>query len=344
MYEPIPYHICAVAVYACILTIIILAIIYGLRTRAYVKRERVTALARGFSPLDVQRIFIGKTYPRRLTRALIVHWAQMGYIRVEYLSRYRVRLVCTKKPPVHSNNNAVFFDRGTYVRERDIFDALFVRQDTAIIVNILKPLIPKSKVKSINGRYASREDEGVYSSKHYKLKVATFILSFAPFVMCGVYMCITGSFVAIISPFMMMLGMFVFRFVREIPLWFRFIWSMMWVGLATGIMLSVFNGMFDPWCIAYASVAILILGSYILIQFVDHREKNNLADYSDLVNFRKFLLFSNKETLMEEKVDYYQVLPYLYAFNIKPLVKRKFSTDRLPDWFVSPNGERGRLL
>ena len=90
MYLPVPYHVAVVAVYACILTICILALVFGLRARVYVKREKVTALPRGFSPLDVQRIFIGKTYPRRLTRALIVHWAQQGYIRVTYIKGCRV--------------------------------------------------------------------------------------------------------------------------------------------------------------------------------------------------------------------------------------------------------------
>ena len=342
MYKPIPYHICAVAVYACILVLCILAVIYGLRARAYVKKEKVTALPRGFSPLDVQRVFIGKTYPRRLTRALIVHWAQMGYIRVEQLSRYTVRLVCLNKPPVHSDKDAAFFDRGTYVRERDIFNALFARQGEQIVVNIYKPLIPKEKVKNINNRYAVREDEGVYSAKHYRLKVASFIISFAPFVICGIYMCITGSVAGIIPPFMMMLGLFVFRFVREIPFAFRFIWSMMWVAGAAGVMIAFFNSIFDPWCMAYVSTAFLFVGSYILVQFIDHREKNNLADYSDLVNFRKFLLFSGRDKL--QGVDYYQVLPYLYAFNIKPFVKGKFNTQRLPDWYVCTDGKRGSLL
>lgn len=328
--------------YACILTILILAFVYGFRARANVKREKITALSRGFSPLDVQRIFIGKTYPRKLTRALIVHWAQLGYIRVTYVSRYRVKLTCRKMLPAHNDEEAVFFDRGTYVRERDVFNRLFKRQGAEITVSLNKPLITSYQAKSINNGYATREDEGVYSSKHYKLKVFTFILSLAPFFLCGLYMCITSSFAAIIFPFMMLLGMFVFRFVRQIPFWFRFIWSFMWVAPAVAFMIATFNEMFDPWGLAYASVGILFIGSFILIQFVDYREKNNLADYSDLVNFRKFLLFSGREKL--NGIDYYEVLPYLYAFNIKPFVKHKFNKDRLPEWFVSTDGKGGSLL
>ncbi|MDE6868508.1 MAG: DUF2207 domain-containing protein [Clostridia bacterium] len=342
MYKPIPYHIIAIAVYACILAVCILALVFGLRAKRYVKKEKITALPRGFSPLDVQRIFIGKTYPRRLTRALIVHWAQTGYIRVEYVGRYRVRLVCLKMMPVHNSEDAAFFDRGTYVRERDIFRRVFDRIGMSVTVNINRPLITKEQVKSINSSYAAREDEGVYSTAHYKLKVITFILSFAPFVLCGVYQCITSSFVGLIPIFMMMLGMFVFRFMRQIPFWFRFIWSAMWVVPAAALTLVSFNNIFDPWGLAYASIAFLIIGSYILVQFVDLREKINLADYSDLTNYRKFLLFSRKVDL--QTIDYYEALPYLYAFRIKGLVRRKFDCDTLPDWFVSPSGERGSLL
>lgn len=342
MYEPVLYNIAAVAVYACILVICILATVFGLRARAYVKREKVTELPRGFSPLDVQRIFIGKTYPRKLTRALLVHWAQMGYIRVTYVSANKVKVTCLRKPLTHSGKKAVFFDRGTYVRERDLFNELFKRQGFETIVNLNRPLISRSEVKRINDRYAVREDEGVYSSTHYKLKVLTFVLSLAPFFLCGIYLCVTGAYQAIVFPFMMFMGLFVFRFMREIPFLFRLVWSSGWVAPAVALMIVTFNGIFDPWGLAYASTAILFAGSYVLIQFVDYREKNNLADYSDLVNYKKYLLFSSKEKLRE--VNYFDVLPYLYSFKIKFLVKRKFNRDELPEWFVNVEGKRWNLL
>ena len=302
MYLPVPYHVAVVAVYACILTICILALVFGLRARVYVKREKVTALPRGFSPLDVQRIFIGKTYPRRLTRALIVHWAQQGYIRVTYIKGCRVKLTCRRIPPEHNGEKAVFFDRGTYVRERDLFKKVFKRQGAEITVNINRPLIRRKEAKAINDSYAVREDEGVYSSKHYKLKVLTFILSVAPFFICGIYLTAASAYPAIIFSF---------------------------------------NSVFDPWLLGYNAVGALFIGSFILVRFVDYREKNNLSEYSDLVNFKKYLLFSRAKNLKD--IDYYAVLPYLYAFNIKFLVKHKFEEKSLPSWFVC-EGKRGSLL
>lgn len=221
MYKPILYHIAGGGVYACLLVICILALFYGFRARRNVKKEKITSLSRGFSPLDIHRIFIGKTYPRRLTRALIVHWAQLGYIRVKYVGRFKVKLVCRRIPPVHNDEKAVFFDRGTYVRERDIFCTLFARSGAEITVNLNKPLITSALAKTVNESYAAREDEGVYSAKHYKLKVLTFVLSFTPIVICSVYHCITGAFTMIIPPFTILIGMFVLRFIKNAPFFFQ---------------------------------------------------------------------------------------------------------------------------
>lgn len=341
------YYIFAGLVYACILAILLLALIFGFRARRNVKHEKVTALASGFSPLDVQRIFIGKTYPKRLTRALIVHWAQMGYIRLKHIDRTHVRLILVKKPQTHASQHAIFFDRGTYVRERDLFNHVFPPKIREKTVNIYLPLFRWDITKKINSKYAVREDEGVYSPKHYALKIITFVLSILPFFLAGIYVsCVSpedgGTAIGFVTPLMMMLGMYVFRFMLEIPFSFRFVWGMAWVLGGIGMLAVCYETLSDPFFIFYASVAILFLGSIILIRFVDYREKNNLADYSDLINYRRHLLFSKKRDLLKE--DYYAVLPFLYAFNIKFLVKRKFNTAELPDWYESENGEWGALL
>ncbi|MDE6613569.1 MAG: DUF2207 domain-containing protein [Clostridia bacterium] len=338
------YYFFAGGVYACILAILLLALIYVRRERRNVKREKITCLPAGFSPLDVQRIFIGKTYPRRLTRALIVHWAQMGYISVKEIDRSHVQLTKLISMPKHRNEKAVFFDRGTYVREWKLFNKLFgtkrVKQ-----VNINLPLFSRQDVKEINKSFAVREDEGVYSQKHYTLKVITFALSVIPFFLSGIYICIaSNTFVGILLPFMMFLGMYVFRFMLEIPFWFRLIWSSGWVAPSIAVMLVTYfdKGINDFLGMAIASCVILFAGTFLLIRFVDYREKNNLADYSDLINYKRFLLFSSKEMLTT--TDYYAALPYVYAFGIKPFVKRKFNTETLPDWFISTNGKGGGLL
>lgn len=339
------YYIFAGLIYACILAILLLALIFGLRARRCVKHEEVTALARGFSPMDVQRIFIGKTYPRRLTRALIVHWAQMGYIRVKHIDKTHVRLIRVKRLPKHDDEKAIFFDRGTYVRERTLFNSLFFKQE--VVVNINRPMFKKNKVKSVNASYAVREDEGVYSAKHYTLKVITFALSILPFALAGIYLCFAPQdnglgIEGLICPFMMFLGMFAFRFIHEMPFAFRLVWSAGWVFPSVGLLIAAYLMVDDPLGICYAAIAILFIGSFLLIRFVDYREKNNLADYSNLVNYRKYFLLSKKKDLLKE--DYYAALPFLYAFNIKFLVKRKFNTAELPDWYLTEDGKRGWLL
>ncbi|MDE7082320.1 MAG: DUF2207 domain-containing protein [Clostridia bacterium] len=336
------YYVFAGLIYSCILAILLLALVFGLRAKTYVKREKITCLATGFSPLDVQRVFIGKTYPRRLTRALIVYWAQMGYIRVKHIDKIHVRLTLVKKPPTHSDKSAIFYDRGTYVRERELFNRLFGKEN-AVKVNINRAMFPRSVVKNVNSAYAVREDEGVYSSTHYALKVLTTALSVAPFFLASIYLCISlSSGVGTVFPFIMCMGLFFFRFVRDVPLFPRCAIGLSFGGGGVGLLIWWYTQISDPLGIGYTAVAILFIGSLLLIRFVDYREKNNLADYSDLVNYRKYLLFARKSELFT--LDYYAVLPYLYAFNIKPLVKRKFNTQQLPEWYISESGQRGKLL
>lgn len=342
MFKPVLYYVTAGAVYACIFIICILALIYGLRARANVKQEKITALPRGFSPMDVQRIFIGKSYPRRLTRALIVHWAQLGYVRVRAVNRFLVRLTCVKVPPDHRNGDAVFYDRGTYVRERDVFRTLMSKSGAEVTVNIYKPLITRTRAKNIYDRYATREDEGIYSAKHYTLKVITFILSLLPIFLCAVYLCFLGNYAVLLVSFFMLIGMFVFRFVTEIPFLFRLVWSFIWVSPAIALSITMFGEVRDPLGLAYAAVAAVFIGGFLLIRFVDYRERNNLSDYSDLINYKKFLLYARRKEL--EATDYYAALPYIYAFGIKPLVKRKFAKSGLPLWYSAENGKGGGLL
>jgi len=335
------YYVFAGLIYACILVIILLALIFGLRARTYVKKERVTSLARGFSPLDVQRIFSGITCPQRLTRALITHWAQAGYIRIKHIDKTHVRLIRVKRMPEHDDESAVFFDRGTYVRECDLFNRVFVKQEK--VININRSMFTRSEVKSINSSYAVREDEGVYSAAHYALKVVTCVLSFIPFILASVYWCIVqGDGSGVIFPFITCMGLFFVRFVRDVPLFPRIAVGVAFGGSGIGVLISYYQSISDPFGIVYTAVAILFIGSLFLIRFVDYREKNNLADYSDLVNFRKFLLSAKKSELAG--VDYYAVLPYLYAFHIKTFIKRKFNTGELPVWYLSEDGQRGKLL
>ena len=68
-FSPALYYAFVAAVCGIIAVIFAFVLIFGLRAKRNVKREKITRMPDGFSPLDVKRIFIGKTYPQRLTRA-----------------------------------------------------------------------------------------------------------------------------------------------------------------------------------------------------------------------------------------------------------------------------------
>ena len=331
------------AVCGCIAVMAALIAVFGRRARRNVKKESVTRLPNGFSPLDVKRIFIGKSYPRKLTRALLVYWAQRGYIMIEHVGRYTVKVHILEYPPEHDRSDALFFDRGTYVRERDLFLLLAKKSRGGKPVNILRPLFTKDDVKAINGKYAVREDEGVYSSKHYKLKIISLCLAVALMLLSAVWGCFFGQFVMLLCLGTALIGMFVLMFIREMPILFKAIWCGIWLGVSFGgyVNIAVAGWIYDPFYMTYISVCFMITGALFFIRFVDYRVKNNLAEYSDLVNYRKHLLFAPASEL--EKEDYWEALPFVYAFGIKMFCKRKFGERAVPEWYVT-DGERGALL
>ena len=335
----------AIIIYAMVATVLVLAVIFGRRARRNVKNERVTKMPNGFSPLDVQRIFIGKTYPRRLTAALITHWAQMGYIKVKYLSAYTVRIHKVKDMPTHANDKAVFFDRGTYVRERELFKEVMRKAAGGTPINIKLPLVSKIAATNINNQFAAREDEGVYSATHYSLKLLVFALSVLPLLLSAILLGIlTGMWIGLLMFATAMIGLIVLIFVRGMPIIFKAIWCGMWLGVSIGwsIAMWVSLDVNDYMGVIYVAVIMLFVGPIVLIRFVDYREKNNLADYSDLINYKKFLLRAGADELSGD--DYYAALPFLYAFNIKWLVGRRFKSLPPPKWYSEDPEKRGKLL
>ena len=339
------YNGFAAGIYGCVAVILILALIFGLRAKRNVKKEVVTKMPDGFSPLDVQRIFIGKTYPRRLTSALITHWAQMGYIKVKYLSKHTVRVTKIKDMPMHFDKDAVFFDRGTYVRERELFKAAMKKAAGGKPINIHAPLFKKETVTNISKEFAVREDEGVYSSTHYTLKLVTFALSILPLLLSAVLLgLLVGNYMTILLFFTALIGLIVLMFVKGMPIIFKAIWCGMWLGASVGGSLAMWigSGVNDYLGVIYVAVILLFVGPIVLIRFVDYREKNNLSDYSDLVNYRKFLLRAAADELSGD--DYYAALPFLHTFNIKWIVGRKFKGLPPPKWYTGDSENAGWLL
>ncbi len=336
------YYALAAATYLCIAVLIVMSVFFGRRARRNVKREKVTEMPKGFSPLDVQRIFIGKTFPSRLTRALLVHWAQLGYIKIIPVSKFKVKIRLIKQMPPHDSEEAVFYDRGTYVRECALFElATDKYRDKPI--NLFSPMFDSKEIKKWRGRFAAREDEGVYSEKHYRLKVAAIFLSVCPFVLMNIWLSVCSSSAHIITTIMGALGFFVLRFMSDIPLWFRILWCSMWLGAPIALLVVDGGKSFDPLYATYAACAIMLIGSFVLIRFCDYRAKNNLAEYSDLVNYRKFLLFAKRSEL--ENVDYYAALPFIYAYHVSFFVKRRFGKRKPPRWIKRiPDGDRSAIL
>ena len=191
--------------------------------------------------------------------------------------------------------------------------------------------------------FAVREDEGVYTAKHYKLKILTLVLSCTPFILSVVWDCVYfETAVPLIFLGTAAIGYFVLTFARTMPLFFKLLWCGLWLFASFGGLWALTEDVYDPAGMYYAGLAMIFAGTFVLLKFVDHRERINLDDYSDLINYRRYLLFTPKRELI--KTNYYPALPYIYAFRIKPLVRWKYGDKGLPEWYDCKDIERGPLI
>ena len=184
----------------------------------------------------------------------------------------------------------------------------------------------------------------MYSAKHYTLKIVTISLCIFAALLAQVYKVIAApeNFIGIVGVGFACIGLAVLMFVKEMPIVFKTIWCGGWLAGSTVAMCAGISWTHDPLGLSVTAIALLYVGPLFLVRFVDYREKNNLSDYSDLVNYRRFLLFAPAAEL--RSLDYYKVLPMLYAFRIKRLVAHKFGEQPLPDWYVNETGKKGVLL
>ncbi len=337
------YVIAAAISYGCILTVLVFDIVFGLRALFHVKRELVMSLPEGFSPLDYQRIIKGKTRPDQLTRALLVWWAQKGYIRIEGLTRNTVRVWKLKEMPPH--NEATFYDRGTYVRERKIFCEVFfgVALESGFKdIHVTAPLLRRKTAEEINKSFAIGENEGVFGAGHFILKIITQILCFVPYFLAVAWASYSTDDSGLYIGFSIfsVIGVLALKYVLDIPRVIRIPFFSIWGGLPyVGIVLQYLSTVNDPWCFGLAALLFYALGTFFFILFADYREKENLEEYSLLFNYRKFLFTVRKKAVAKE--DYYKILPFLYTINLGFLLKPKFRSEQLPDWY---SGEERSLL
>ncbi|MBD5636842.1 MAG: hypothetical protein HDP28_03335 [Clostridia bacterium] len=337
------YVIAAAISWGCIGTVLIFDIVFGFRALFHVKREYVTELPKGFSPLDYQRVMRAKTSPHRLTRALLVWWAQKGYIRIEGRGGSMVRVWKLKNMPSHEE--AEFYDRGTYVREREIFNYVFseVNLNTGFKdINLHKPLVGQKSGEAINKSFSIGENEGVFGTGHFLLKIITQVLCIVPYFLAIAWATYnTGNTAEYVGfSIFSVIGVLALKYLTPLPAAIRYPFFAIWGGAPYGALVSSYvQNVYDPWYFGYAALALYVVGTFILILFADYREKENLKEYSLLFNYRNHLFFMPKKAVDPE--DYYNVLPFLYTIRLAPVLKRKFRSEKLPDWY---QGKRGSLL
>ncbi len=337
------YVIAAAISWGCIGIVLIFDFVFGFRALFHVKREMITELPKGFSPLDYQRVMRGKTSPHRLTRALLVWWAQKGYIRIEGGTGSTVRVWKLKNMPPH--NKAEFYDRGTYVRECKIFNHVFsdVRLNTGFKdLSLNRPLVSRKSAAAINKSFSIGENEGVFGAGHFILKIVTQALCFVPYFLAVAWGTIDSSSEGLyigLSIFSV-IGVMALKYCTPIPAAIRYPFFSIWGGAPYfAIVTQYIREVNDPWYFGTAALVFYAVGTFILILFADYREKENLKEYSMLFNYRNYLFFLPKKAAMKE--SYYDILPFLYTIRLASVLKPKFRSEILPEWY---QGKKGALL
>ncbi len=336
------YVIAAAISYGCIATVLVFDVVFGFRALFHVKKDWIVSLPKGFSPLDYQRVIKGKTRPERLTRALLLWWAQNGYIRIAELNRTTVRVWKIKNMPAH--DKAEFYDRGTYVREREIFNHIFsgVKLNTGFKdVSLYRSLISRKSAEAINKSFSIGENEGVFGAGHFILKIVTQILCFVPYFLAIAWGEINsggGMFVGL--SIFSVIGVLALKYMVVVPPVIRYPFFTIWGGAPYAALFTFYiQNVNDPWYFGLAALLFYAIGTFVLILFADYREKENLKEYSDLFNFRKYLFFVRKNAVPEE--GRCEILPFLYTIGLAPVLMGKFRPVVLPDWY---EGERRLLL
>ena len=334
------YVIAAAISWGCIATVLIFDIVFGLRGLFHVKRETITELPKGFSPLDYQRVMRAKTSPHRLTRALLVWWAQKGYIRIEGRGGSTVRVWKIQNMPPHEE--AEFFDRGTYVREREIFNYVFPDASFKDI-DLHKPLVGSKSAQAINKSFSIGENEGVFGAGHFILKIVTQVLCIVPYFLAIAWGSINdthsqGLYIGL--SIFSVIGVLALKYLTVVPAGIRYPFFAIWGGAPYAALFSSYvQNVNDPWYFGYAALAFYAVGTFIMILFADYREKENLKDYSMLFNYRTRLFLLPQKAADPE--EYYNILPFLYTIRFAFILKGKFRSEKLPDWY---QGKKGGLL
>ncbi|MDE7395925.1 MAG: hypothetical protein K2M95_07395, partial [Clostridiales bacterium] len=204
-----------------------------------------------------------------------------------------------------------------------------------------KPLLSRDEEKVLRDEYAVREDEGVYGKAHYMLKLTVQILALVPVVLCVIWACIYDSANAGMAMMLIFIfiGVLAMRYLKVVPAGFRYPFFAVWGGVPTGMFAAGYaKSTYDPLHIGIAAGVFIVLCTFVLIQFIDVREKNNLEEYSDIVCVKRYLRSVSKHHLKRD--DFAAFLPIIYTLPSLRLYKGKFRFCNVPEWF---EGDRREL-
>ncbi len=283
---------------------------------------------KGYSPIDVARIYRGEVRPKDIA-SLIIYWASVGLVELEPKANKKYYLIKKLK-----NYNDVDLAGGAEPlsdkHEKAYFDALFAKSD----------VYDTEFASSGNNRKISKAVESLYDrgedgkKKQTVLKALVHFFSTLPFLLFIIWNLTFDSsqiylFFIFLFPF---IGVMVFVYMR-LPwfmLWFKFVWCGGFAGVPLGLMIgSMLITTYDVWNLLYIIVAIFLLGNYAT-RAIKVRPQADVAVLGRVLGFRNFLVKSELSKLERMVYDdpeyYYHILPFCYALGITRVMEKRFKS------------------
>ena len=307
-----------------IVPIIILLISFGSRIHKNGVQTVEFYPPEGLNPIDVGRIYRGKVLPKDFA-ALVIEWAGLGLISLEFKSKSHIILKKLKDfPPVEKP--LPFSSKSL---EKKYFDTLFASSDTFDTRESKRK--HNSKLSSIvETLYEENE-----SAKKAKIifRVINSILAVLPIAFLFIWQSTFGGFefVYIFMLLFPLIAVNVFAY-APIPLWFKLIWCAGFGGVPLSFIVTVFSYSYDIYSLGTVASVILVVGT-ILGRFIKFYPRFEKDIRGKILGFKNFLVkaeLSKLEMQLEDDPEYfYKILPYCYVFGITKKMEKRFKELRV---------------
>lgn len=343
---------CAILIAASLITAVVPVVVGRVRLKRALRPVEYYP-PRGYSPIDVLIKYYGKAAdPHLLFNALMLYWADKGYITIEEdckrglkLTRLK-QLAPTEAPPPKRRRGrqqkaaapavTAVNESPCFELEKAVFNEIFCFGN--VFYTLAAPISHKQSYDKIMDDCKKAASGQTRATQ--KAEIGTCLLSVAVMIIVTLVCGLTVRdpvFMAMIFP---IVGVPFFRTIPNDGIGgiIKYPFLAVWGGAPFALVLSLT----PPDCAVLLGCAVgsSFIVVHILSRFIDLRSEQDLEIYGRICAFKTFLIEAELdvlETLIEDDPDYfYNILPYCYILKITDKLRAKFDRIALdgPSWYL----------